>query len=99
MSSHYLSDRQYKGLNRLGDVMAPGDGSFPSFSKCGCAEHADKIFMTMSETDLNDLKMLLGAISFWPNFLISGFLNSHWGFRSNSIVLGWSFTSLCEYWN
>lgn len=64
--SRFLSPRQYRGLQKLGDGMCPGDDEFPSFSACGCAEHVDEILEGMNANDLAQLRQLLTVAAFLP---------------------------------
>ncbi|GIU84104.1 MAG: hypothetical protein KatS3mg008_0879 [Acidimicrobiales bacterium] len=65
-SSAYLTARQMEGLRRLGDVVCPGDGEFPSFSASGCWEHVDDVLEHMSPADLDQLRLLLTLCSLVP---------------------------------
>lgn len=69
-----LSRRQIRGLERVGDVLVPGGGPLPPFSRAGCAEDAGRILAALPEGDLNDLKLLLGVLSFCPTFVIRALL-------------------------
>lgn len=64
--SALLTARQLEGLCRLGDVVCPGDGEFPSFSASGCWEHVDDVLEHMSPGDLDQLRMLLRLCSLMP---------------------------------
>lgn len=68
--SRYLTPRQIRGLEKLGDVYFPGDGEFPSFSACGCVEHVDVVWGGLSEGDRGSLARLLGLASFTPRFAL-----------------------------
>jgi hypothetical protein len=76
MSKHsdLLSARQYRGLERLGDVMLPGNGTLPSFSKSGCATGIDHVVRYLPESDRNDLLMLLGILGLFPSFFTGWFV-------------------------
>ncbi|HEY9844385.1 MAG TPA: hypothetical protein V6D23_28200 [Candidatus Obscuribacterales bacterium] len=65
--SEYLSKRQLKAIDRLGDLMLPGDGEFPAFSELGCIHAVDEIMAWMPEGDLADLKLLLGLLATLPD--------------------------------
>jgi len=71
-----LNQKQYQGLQKLGDSFIPGDLELPRFSKLGCAEHVDTPLEEMSSNDLKDLKLLLTVLSFLPNIIIVLFLYS-----------------------
>jgi hypothetical protein len=72
--SRFISPSQYRGLQRLGDGMCPGDDDFPSFSACGCAEHVDDILELMNPADLAQLEQLLTAASRMPGGAIQALL-------------------------
>lgn len=83
-SSVHLSARQIRGIEKLGDVFAPGlpaeagpageTPGLPSFSASGCAREVDRILEHMPESDLKDLKLLLLLLSFLPGFAVAGFV-------------------------
>lgn len=66
-----LDPRQTVALNRVGDVMIPGDGEFPRFSTLNCMSQFARISDHMPEADLKDLKLLLSILSYFPKFLIA----------------------------
>lgn len=80
-ASKHFGSLQLKSLNKLGDILIPGDHEFPSFSKLGCVEHFDRIADYMPEGDRNDLKLLLTVFYFIPKPLL--------GFKMR--VLEWMF--------
>lgn len=65
--SAYLNRRQLKAIERLGDLMLPGDREFPSFSQLGCIHAIDEIMAWMPEVDLADVKLLLGVLAAMPD--------------------------------
>ena len=60
-SLHSLTAAQHRGLEKLGDIYAPGDSEFPSFSELGCALHAGDILSHLPKHDRRALLRLLGA--------------------------------------
>lgn len=83
MSKH-LSNLQIQGINKMGNVMLPGDGEFASFSASGCVSEVDRILDYMPAKDLGDLKMLLALMGILPMFLVGWFLaflerSPYWG--------------------
>jgi len=70
--SRLLSGTQIRGLTKIGDAYFPGDGDLPSFSQCGCVEHADAAIELLPADDLGSLKTLLGAIGVMPTFVARG---------------------------
>jgi len=73
-SSRYLSARQFRGLEKLGDAYCPGDDELPSFAALGCAEHVDEVLDCMPEQDRRDLAMLLGVCAIKPRWALSAFI-------------------------
>jgi hypothetical protein len=72
--SKHLSRTQLKGLAKVGDVLVPGDGELPSFSRSGSIEHVDRMLDYMNESDRNGVKALLWLFRFTPKFKISWIL-------------------------
>lgn len=70
MKSAYFSNRALKTFNRLGDILLPKNGEFPSFSEYGGIEHIDKIVAYAPESDISDLNMALGIFYFFPDFIL-----------------------------
>jgi hypothetical protein len=70
MSSKYFSSRHTGALNRIGNILIPGEEVFPSFSELGCVEHVDRILESMPKPERKDLKLLLFALSFLPTPLL-----------------------------
>ncbi|MEK6578461.1 MAG: hypothetical protein AABZ55_04480 [Bdellovibrionota bacterium] len=66
--SKHLNSRQLIGLRKIGDILAPGDGEFPSFSNLACEREVDRVLDCMPMQDVSDLKMLLSVVSFVPFF-------------------------------
>ncbi|MCF8258487.1 MAG: hypothetical protein K9J06_13105 [Flavobacteriales bacterium] len=68
--SNYISPAAVRGLSRIGDIICPGDGEFPSYSKLGCVEHADIMLEHAPPADIKDLGMLLAILSYMPNSVL-----------------------------
>jgi aldehyde dehydrogenase (NAD+) len=69
-----LTASQRRTLNRLGDLMIPGDGDLPSFSASGCADQADRMLAHMYDADREGVMLLLGVFRFLPAFAIRAIL-------------------------
>lgn len=68
--SIYLCKAALKGLNKVGDVVLPGqphnsDG-FPSFSATGCIHHVDEVLITTAPDDVKALNILFSILAFLP---------------------------------
>lgn len=72
--SDYLSQAALRGLNKLGDVVLPGNpydaNGFPTFSDTGCIHHIDELMATTAEDDVKALNILLMVLSVLPSFCI-----------------------------
>lgn len=68
--SRYLSCREVAALNRLGDILCPGDDKLPRFSSTGAVARFDDMADYMVLSDRDDLKTLLSVFSFLPTVLI-----------------------------
>lgn len=68
--SKYLSYAALKGLNKVGDVVLPGEpynnDGFPRFSATGCIYHVDEVLTTTAPEDVKALNMLLATLGFLP---------------------------------
>jgi hypothetical protein len=65
--SDYLSSRQLRSIDRLGDLMLPRSDEFPAFSELGCIDFIDEIVAWLPDSDLADLKLLLNLLSTMPD--------------------------------
>lgn len=68
--SKVFSSSALKALTRIGDILLPKNGEFPSFSESGCLEHVDDVASYAPADDLKDLNLLLSILSFMPDFLL-----------------------------
>ena len=68
--SKYFSTAAIRGVNRIGDVMIPRNGSLPSYSEFGGAEHLDDLLAYAPEKDIKDLNLILSILSFMPRFVL-----------------------------
>ncbi len=79
--SKLFSKAALKGLNRIGDIIAPKNGELPAYSEVGCIEHIDDVAGYAPESDLKDLNLLLTVLSFMPHFVLEWLVktinNSH----------------------
>lgn len=69
-TSRYLSARELSALNRLGDILCPGDAQLPRFSATGAVSRFDDMADYMVVSDRDDLKTLLSVFSFLPDVVI-----------------------------
>lgn len=81
MTSKILSSSAVIGLTRIGNILIPGKGKFPSFSEYMCMEHVDDLVHYAPNDDIKDLGMVLGILSILPNiflvWLVKKMANSH----------------------
>ncbi len=89
--SKILSNSALKAISRIGDIIIPQSGEFPSFSQAGGIEHIDDIMIYTPASDVKDLNMLLSILAFCPNFvlntLIKTMLNSYKKTGPVSVIL------------
>ncbi len=72
--SRHLDRRQLRGLVMIGDVLVPGDGDLPSFSRLGCVAHVNRLLDFMPDDDLRGLQGVLSAASVLPRSLVAALL-------------------------
>ena len=71
MNSRYLNKRAVKGLNRIGDIIIPGNATYPSFSTYMCIDHIDDLMEYAPTDDVGDLKLVLGIFSILPKGILT----------------------------
>ncbi len=75
--SSYLSIRALAGLNKVGDVVLPGEAQadgLPRFSDTGCIAYVDEVMAATAEDDVKALNLLLAVQSYLPAVIIRGLL-------------------------
>ncbi len=70
MKSEYFNQAALKGLNRIGDILVPGEDDFPSFSEYNCIEHVDDLLAFAPPEDVKDLGMVLAILNYFPRSLL-----------------------------
>jgi len=70
VSARLLTPGQMAGLAKVGDVLIPGDGDFPSFSASACAREADRMLAHMNQADRDGVRLLLGVFRFLPRVVL-----------------------------
>ncbi len=65
-----LSPMALRGLERLADVIIPGDDEFPSYSQSGCIQHVNEIASLAPEDDIKALGLLLSILALKPKFAL-----------------------------
>lgn len=73
-TSKYLGERAVRAFDRIGEIMMPRHDGYPSFSELGCIDHIDDIMEHVGADDRGALNLLLTLLSFFPDFLLSGFI-------------------------
>lgn len=73
-TSRWLNAGQLHGLRKVGDIVIPGDGEFPSFTQSGVLAEVDRMFDYLNASDRDGLRMVLGAFRLLPRPLIRGIL-------------------------
>jgi hypothetical protein len=72
--SQFLGPRELAALERIGDLMLPGDGEFPAFSQTGCIAFVDDLLRYMDPKDRDNVITLLKMLSFAPTPLLRAWL-------------------------
>ena len=88
VKSAYFSPRALRALNRLGDLLIPSNGEFPSFSDYGGLEHIDNIVAYAPIDDINDLNSVLGLLRWMPTFALRYLVRLMAGSADNRGPLG-----------
>jgi hypothetical protein len=100
--SKILGPRELSALERIGDLMLPGDPQFPSFSQTGCIAFVDDLLRYMDPKDRDDLKTLLRVLSFLPSPLLRAFLKlcqTRWTPTLRMIELGLKGLTMSLYYS
>ncbi|MCA9875730.1 MAG: hypothetical protein H6659_19535 [Ardenticatenaceae bacterium] len=70
MTSEYFSPRALRGLNRIGDMLIPGDAGLPSFSEYGCSEKVDDLVAYAPAEDIATLNTVLAVMAVAPTAVL-----------------------------
>jgi len=65
-----LSAAQRRGLDKLGDILIPGDEALPSFTASGCAAHADRMLEHMYDDDRAGVTTVLSLCAILPRSMV-----------------------------
>ena len=71
-----LSNPALKAINRIGDILCPKNGDFPSYSETGCVEHVNDMIAYAPESDIGDLNMLLTILAYMPTGVLKWLVKS-----------------------
>jgi len=81
MKSEFFSGPAIRAFNRMGDIVIPRNGDFPSFSEYGGAEHLDKAAAFAPRDDIRMMNVLMSLLWLAPTFflkwLVKKAANSH----------------------
>lgn len=69
-SLQLLNHRQLVGLEKLGNIIVPGDRDLPSFSASRCALQADRMLAYMSDSDRTSICGVLSVFGALPQLLV-----------------------------
>lgn len=75
MKSTILSPRGIKALEKIGDVLIPGNVELPSFSQAGVTRHVDKALSGLTKDDQDGLKLILPLLGIFPRFILNFLMN------------------------
>lgn len=79
--SSSLSAAQARGLLRLGDVVIPGDGVLPPFSRAVAPAEAGRMLPFLSDADRSSLLLLLGVCGRLPKPAVRALVAAAAGWR------------------
>jgi len=68
--SERLSRKALAAFNRIGDIMLPRHGDYPSFSELGCIQHVDDVVLYAPEDDVHELGTFLTVLYFCPDSIL-----------------------------
>lgn len=74
MTSRFFAAAELEGLDRLGDLLCPGDDLLPPFSACEAGSEIDRLAIAMSPRDRADLGRLLRFAARAPRPTLRGLL-------------------------
>ena len=74
-ASEFFTVKQLEAIEKLGNIMIPANGSFPSFSDTGCIEQIDTVMSPAHQEDIKLLGVLLNVLHYTPAPFIRGLLN------------------------
>ncbi len=66
----YLGNSALKSLEKIGDILCPKNGEFPSYSEFGAIEFVDQMLQYAPASDIKDLNFLLSVLSIMPSFIL-----------------------------
>ncbi len=70
MTSKYFTPAQLQVFNRIGDIIAPGDGVLPRFSETGLIHQIDRMAAYIPAQDAAGLRLLADTLRFMPDLAI-----------------------------
>ncbi len=73
--STILSSSAIRAIYRIGDMMIPKNGDFPSYSEVKGLDYIDDILSYAPENDISDLNMVLTILGFMPTFVLKILVN------------------------
>jgi len=88
MKSKYLSKSALKSLGRIGDLLIPGDDTFPSFTAYQCLEHIDELVTYVPDDDRQSLNMVLGILAPMPDAVLRWLIKKMATSQGNNGLLG-----------
>ncbi len=94
MNSKYLSKSALKSLGRFGNLLIPGDGTFPSFTSYHCLDHIDDLVAYVPEDDRKSLNLVLAILSPMPDAVLKWLIKKMATAHLNNGPLGYVFRQL-----
>ena len=69
MKSKYFGKLALRSLNRIGNIMLPANGEFPSFEEYGGLEYIDNLAEPAPADDISTLNTVLSILALLPGFV------------------------------
>lgn len=65
-----LNTNAIKGLSKIGDIILPKNGDFPSYSEVADTNALSMIIKNAPTEDISSLNLVLSIFAFLPNFIL-----------------------------
>ncbi len=70
MDSRFLASAELREIDRIGDILIPGDRMMPRFSECTLSAHADRMLLFLPKAEVIRLRLLLRFSRLLPCFAL-----------------------------
>lgn len=70
MGSRLLTSIELREIDRIGDILVPGDQVLPRFSECSLSAQADRMLLFLPEAEVVRLRLFLRVSRLLPRFVL-----------------------------